>query len=768
MPPNGLPGRSHILLLMVILLLLNLATGIALATPLGLGEPAQSATYRLFLPALRITGAPPPTPAVYVDPINGDDANDGSSWEQALRSAGHCATTAPAGARCVLGTGTYRELLRPNDNLTIEPAPNASVVISALDLLPVATWQPHAGQILRTSLTLNSGLKGNQLFLNGALLREARWPNASSSDLFDNAWAIAAAGTTGESIVATGLPAENWSGAVLRYQGGSNPFALQTAVVSASTATTITFDDTGWMACPSFCAEPGGRFSLVGVLAALDQPGEWVYDTASKTLYLWPPDGADLSTIEVKQRDLTVDLRDRANVTLKGIGLLGGGVTMNASSASNTLDGITARYISHYEHFGGGVKTFTRNTGIQLRGQGHTVRDSQIEWSAGNGILVGGNYQTVENNLIRFTGYGGSYATAILVATEDDPVGHRIRRNTIHDTGRDGISIDWNGGVTPTTGDSLRDVEFAYNRIYRYARLSGDSGGIYACCYLNTQLSGTQSRIHHNWISDTGYTRSDGVRPSGIYIDNASAGFLIDHNVLWGNQLAGVYLHGGSDSSRDNAVRNNTMINGQTQGRSLYFSAGGDAARTVIADNRHFGLLGIARSGGQLPEGITLHNNGPTAAGAETFGSQGVGCDFDGCGGVSPPTFAEPTLAGDELILASGYLTATDKVWPVTSGFSIAGGRQTIAYPLTTFTTQPTKLHVRYAVTEAYAGGTLLVRTGSATGPVVAQVPILSSGSYSVYREDTVTVTGTVQGTVKLYLTIESGGLALAHLHFRP
>jgi hypothetical protein len=42
---------------------------------------------------------------------------------------------------------------------------------------------------------------------------------------------------------------------------------------------------------PNFANFPDGTVWIENVLEALDEPGEWVLDTAARKLYLWPPDG---------------------------------------------------------------------------------------------------------------------------------------------------------------------------------------------------------------------------------------------------------------------------------------------------------------------------------------------------------------------------------------------------------------------------------------------------------------------------------------------
>ena len=73
----------------------------------------------------------------------------------------------------------------------------------------------------------------------------------------------------------------------------------------------------------------------------------------------------------------------------------------------------------------------------------------------------------------------------------------------------------------------------------------------------------TGTRIHHNWVHDTQSLipgAADNYPASGIYIDNADAGFEVDQNVLWNNEYDTILLGGASATTpNDNNVHNNSI-----------------------------------------------------------------------------------------------------------------------------------------------------------------------------------------------------------------
>ena len=123
----------------------------------------------------------------YVDGINGDNSFDGSSGRP-FKTIQKAASIMTAGSTCYIAPGIYRETLVPKNSGTSRAAisfvaQGSGVVISAAD--PISSWTHISGNIYKASMkwTLNnSGVKGNeagmdQIFVDGKMMIEARWPN---------------------------------------------------------------------------------------------------------------------------------------------------------------------------------------------------------------------------------------------------------------------------------------------------------------------------------------------------------------------------------------------------------------------------------------------------------------------------------------------------------------------------------------------------------------------------------------------------------------
>ncbi|GAB4432978.1 MAG: hypothetical protein OHK0015_21200 [Chloroflexi bacterium OHK40] len=682
---------------------------------------------------------------------NGSSANPFGTIQQ-------CAVVAVAGDSCVIRSGTYRETVTPNSGVTFRPDTGATVTVSGAD--PVGGWTQHSGNIYRASVALNSSLKANQVFVGETMQLLARWPNSSvTASLLQPTWATAGAGSALGVINDPGLPNIDWSGAIVRVFGGTNPYANQTGTVTLSSSGQILFDTPNWNSCPRLCSAPGARYLLMGKLAALDSAGEWFYDAGAQQLYLWSSAGGVPSNVTAKQRDYAFDLRDRSNVTIQGLNLFASTIVMSDASQNNVIDGVRAKFLSHFDYFGGNILD-TRDTGIVLKGSGHTVRNSVLEYSAGNGVLLGGSGSTVTNNLIHDMGYAGNYATAITVPTEHNPSGHTITNNTIYNTGRDGISISWYG----TQGNTVQNFNIAYNRIYNYARITSDAGGIYACCYL----AASNSAIHHNWTY--GSQIIDGLFPSsGIYIDDYAGGFDIYQNVAWDTKGIGIVV---KESASRHVVTNNTLIRSQLGDRGAGLPRGiavlgsSVASGTRVENNKTTNEVFATYGGAAIPN-LTVSGNGPNASGANEGIGATVGCNLSGCSGEAPLAFGERAFSATRKIEAESFLGGDqnglsmlfDRV-----GVNAPANDVVLRYPNVDFGSGVSSFNYNVGVNSSYAGGKVEVRIDSASGTLLGTLTIANTGGFDTQVTQSIPVQS-ASGVHDLYLVLKgsnSGGAAAA------
>jgi Right handed beta helix region len=518
--------------------------------------------------------------------------------------------------------GTYRETVSPrhsgrtNAPITFSSYPGERPTVDGAD--PVAGWRDvskaelelsglltptlaaAAGdrQLWVASVYLDDPNVSNQLLVDGRMLAQARWPG-SGSDLLHPNFAHAGPGTAPSLIVDPALaqPRDFWKGTIVHLWGGL-AYMSQTGQVTNSQPGEIAFTG-GATRCPYLCAQPGTRYYLTGTPSAMSEPGQWFAVPETDRLYLWSPTVDDPSRhqYELRRRNFGFDLSGRSNVTIRGFDLQAASVRTDASSADDVIDNLFARYVSDFNTIpvpdaasfrirdpellpAGIVASHLLDTGIILQGSRNALRDSIIEYSAGNGVSVQGDHNTVTGNLIRDTDYMGTYGAGIYVQGDYQVITH----NTVLNSGRDGLTV-----ISYYNGLQFANNSIAYNNILDAGLLNQDAAAIYVCC----QIDGTGTSIDHNWTHDlqakTGRGTS-GFTGAGIYIDSESNHFLIHHNVSWDNAGVGLILNGfGQGLSQGNRVYNNTIGGGQV--RSLVAGGVSDASDTRIVNNIFRGLV---------------------------------------------------------------------------------------------------------------------------------------------------------------------------------
>jgi hypothetical protein len=471
----------------------------------------------IFLPTLAAA-----TAAEYHVSPTGSDDNPGTV-KRPFATIQKAAEVMVAGDTCFIGAGTYRETVRPKNNgsegapIVFKADAGQQVIIDGTD--PVRGWKRHKGDVYEAKMTWDLG-PNNELFFDGRMVDEARWPNNRDGDLLTPNAAKIGSGSDPNSISCARFP-ESWAADSLR---GAVAWAMAQSKWSSWTAPVIGYDPArkkvlldghkGWWVERRHNPAKGGTFYLVGAMCLLDSENEWYYDSDTRTICLWPPDGLDANEHDVaaKRRLLAFDLRDRQYIHLIGVRLHA--ATIDLTNARHCLvKGIRAKFIIHTR----GGKTVSRpggKAGIEVSGRHNTIRDSEIAFSAGSGVVLRGRNNAVINCHIHHTDYLGSYAAPISLWG----LAHLVSHNTIHDTGRDCIKL---GGA---------EHLIQYNDIFRPGRLCRDLGAIYS-----GGLDGGNTVIRYNWVHDNPGAASN----VGIYLDNYMKNYIVHHNVVWntGNSI---------------------------------------------------------------------------------------------------------------------------------------------------------------------------------------------------------------------------------------
>jgi len=381
---------------------------------------------------------------VHVSPV-GDDDNDGSV-SSPYRTIQAASERLHPGDVCIVHGGVYRETVRPKRSgvngkpIRFEAAPGTRPVLDGTEPV-VGPWSVFKGAIHRTRIERDF----IQLFVDGRMMVEARWPNRTFPDqLWDrDRWARAGKGSRHGRMVdpmlaETGI---DWTGAiavlnvahqfytwtrpVLRHAAGSDAFdyARDLKGITHYDDKTKPWED--------------DRYYLVGKLEALDQPGEWFLDRAEKTLYLWLPDGgAPLArAISVKARDYGVEVDGKNFIEFHGFDFFGCAFLFKQSS-HGVVDNCRLHYPAFARRLGepghGEDKVFAL-----MEGRGHIVRGCLFAWASTDGLKLVGQSNTVEDCLVRDTSWDGSlhHVAVSLNNTGGPGDGSTARQCTVFDIG---------------------------------------------------------------------------------------------------------------------------------------------------------------------------------------------------------------------------------------------------------------------------------------------------------------------------------------------
>ena len=556
---------------------------------------------------------PSPTPGKtyhVAKSASASDANSGTK-KYPFATLKKAAAVAKAGDIVVIHEGTYRETLRPlNDGTKSSPiifraAEGENVVISALE--PVTKFVKYDENIYCAPLLKDLGDGRNQLFYKGEGLEEGRYPDKDTKpgayplpkSIPDKYWATKgnisikeAEGDIATSDTDLDQPVDYWKGGVFVTMKGSAWSLVSGDIVSSAPGQLKVKDHDGLQSYGLGLTQGLWHNVLYGNtttkfytnvhpeddwgyitnhLNTVNLPGEWYI--GDNRIYVYPPEGADLSSdFEVKQRQLTVDLRDRKYITIEGINTLGGSMTMAGETEGNVLNGGSHRYISHYTKCIDNQSGFINEgdsrlsvgaphageVGFFMGGDNNAIINTTIEWSAAAGIRVMGRYHLIANNLVANTSYTGSYVSGIGIANDFADTknklngGHTVVRNTSRNAGRAVFQYSFSGmpGATDATAQPSLASEIAYNDFAYGGVLSRDTGVTYeySVYHGNDRL---RTSMHHNYVHDLGYSDEAGKNHLFlIYQDGYVAGRETYNNITFKSDEPSIGRNGAFEQSQ--------------------------------------------------------------------------------------------------------------------------------------------------------------------------------------------------------------------------
>ena len=486
--------------------------------------------------------------AEYFVATNGSDENPGTI-DLPFLTIQKAADRMELGDVCIIRNGIYKEVARPQLSGTLsqpirfEAYPGETVTITGTVTVPPTAWQPFEGSVYRVDVSQLGDV--TQVFADWEHMDIARFPSNTNDDPFTPTWGQAESAVAREKPDLSeitdpllGSAGVNFTGGDLWLLTGRRWISYGTTVES-HIGNTISFVFPGDALDDIYSPAQGSAYFVTGLLGCLDHENEWYYDAAEKMLYFNPPGGIDpsLLDVEVRVREWGFDASALDYIQVKNIHFFAAAV--NFYDSQNCLfDGSRIYYPVPYHDAADGWATTEHPenamySSIKIGGEGNVIRNCEVAHSWGEGIVVAGRGNTVENCLVHDINWICTDAAPIHTSGSD----HVIRYNTIYDAAHSGI-----------VHRKSKNLEIAYNHIYRVGLLNTDLGGTY--CY---QTDGGGTVIHHNWIHDI-WTEWGAF---GIYLDSGSSNFILHHNVIW-NIIVGI---GNNSPTISNGIYNNTVWN---------------------------------------------------------------------------------------------------------------------------------------------------------------------------------------------------------------
>ncbi len=458
-------------------------------------------------------------------------------------------------------------------------------------------WTAQAGSIYRAPWPSQPV----QVFCDGRLLNEARWPNSPlPDDLSAQACALADDASAGD-LVSAGLPAVDLTGAWVQIMAGEAWVGYSRQVVAHDHATgRLTF------ASPinqmsMLVPRRGNRFYVFGKLELLDAPGEWWWDPAGQQLYVWTPDGAPpANRVEAGTADAVLSLSGQSHITLMGLDARGGWFNLQNCTACVVDDChlVAPTWIRTFDGFALWSPQYLG--GIDISGSGNVVQGGSVRLAGRSAIHATGSDNTVREVLVEDCGWNWTNNAPV------DTVG--CTRATVEN-----CTIRRSSGTGLTMGPASR---FLRNLVDTTAIDFEDCGDVGAW-----SMDGQGSEVAYNEIFGN-HSRWG----AGIYLDAGTKNFYVHdnyvHDVVWN----GINITGPL------RVEHNSFVRVQHQGLGLIPQSstdGVDMSAGIVAHNLAAEPFPIDVSLGQpeslVPEFASFGTCTPLAPGprrVEILGSQ--------------------------------------------------------------------------------------------------------------------------------------------------
>ncbi len=584
-----------------------------------------------------------------------------------------------------------------------------------------SAWSTYSGQIMVT--TIATGLKVDQLFLNGKRQVLARYPNFTTKQVILDGYAADCISATRVSRWANPAEGPGYFRALNSAEWGGEDF-----IMTGKNGTTLNYT---WVGDNNRGNQPDATYRMVeNLFEELDTAGEWYYRKSTGQLFFWPPSGTTLgsSTVELASLDELIQFKGSANgsaTSVKYIQLNG----LTFTHAYRTL------FSQPYETVLKSDWAIARAGAVFLQNaENIVIQNCLFDQVGGNGLFMSGYnrnnvvynnvfndagasciclfglpsavrcpnsyssvpkctdrtpgpvdpvngefpaYVRVDNNMLSHFGrFEKQPAGVAMSATECDT----IRHNTVHDCPRAGICMCdgcWGGHI------------FEFNWVYNDVQETGDHGPINAWGRDRNEQFGE---------ADTAATQLDAWKTTiirnnrfeappgdfGIDLDDQASNYIQYNNLLIGGGLKVQW-------NRHNTYINNILLRvANVAITGVWWGSNHYVARNII-DNSQCYWCNMYPTGSNIPDTIKLHtkmidSNFITSGATQICGDQCYSWTAWHTAGLDVHTILEiPTYADTTKVFPNNYQPRGD--FSITNPHALALGFKN--FPMDSFGVMP-------------------------------------------------------------------------------
>jgi hypothetical protein len=502
------------------------------------------------------SATPAHTPTTYyVSPSGSDSA--GGTLEQPFATVQHAVNQLYPGDTLYLRAGSYHE----NVTLARSGTANAPITLAAYsgEAPTLIGAQPVTGPWTLSSGSIYSApwpTQPLQVFSDGHLLNEARWPNSPIESLAGMTYSIADAGDE-TSLTKANLPPVDLTGAWLRVMAGEAWVGYERQIVTDDQATGKLTWSEPVNQLSMLIPRRGNKFIVFGKLNLLDAPGEWYWDPNAQMLYVWTQDGASpTGRIEAGVAPAVLNLSGQSYITVNGLQARGGSFNLQNSTSCAIKNFLlyAPNWIRGYDGYNVNPQFYG---GIEVSGSGNLIDGGLIEFAGRASIYLAGSGNTVRQVTIQDSGMTWSNDAGIVAS---DGTQNLIQNNTIQRTSLAGATL----------GSQLKVFN---NLVTTPCLFMEDCGNVNA---WSPDDQGTE--IAYNIL------QNNQVRwGAAIYLDAGSHNFYLHDN------LAQQILWSGANITSTDTIENNTFLDVQHQGINFVPGAnviGADWSAGIAAHNQ--------------------------------------------------------------------------------------------------------------------------------------------------------------------------------------